>query len=147
MLRKSAHVVLNDISEEALKKLEERFEDQNKITWLHQDISQPIAKELPGIDVWIDRAVLHFLLEEEQISGYFANLRSKVKSGGHVLLAEFSLDGAPKCAGLELHRYSAEEMAERIGEDFALAKAERYTFINPFGDQRPYVYALFKRRA
>ena len=62
------------------------------------------------------------------------------------MLAEFSTAGAPKCAGLELHRYSVEEMTERMGAEFELAKHEDYTFINPFGDPRPYTYALYKKR-
>jgi hypothetical protein len=61
------------------------------------------------------------------------------------LLAEFSEDGTPKYAGLGLHRYSVEEMTKRIGSGFNLLKEERYTFINPFGDSRPYIYALYKR--
>ena len=53
--------------------------------------------------------------------------------------------GAPKCAGLEIHRYSVEEMTKRMDPGFELVKYESYTFINPFGDSRPYIYALYKR--
>lgn len=147
LLSRVAHIVANDISGEALRKLGDRVADAEKFTLYHGDVSQPIPSDLPEIDLWIDRAVLHFLLEEVQIDGYFGNLRAKVNAGGHVLLAEFAPDGAPKCAGLELHRYSAEEMAARLGSDFSLVKQEQYTFINPFGDPRPYTYALFKRES
>jgi len=139
------HLVLNDISDTALNKLKEKIKEENKVSWLHHDISKSLPNEVPVVDLWIDRAVLHFLLEENQIEGYFQNLRSTVKEGGHVLLAEFAPDGAPKCAGLDLHRYSTEEMTERIGPDFDLIQEERYVFINPFGDPRPYTYALFQR--
>jgi EEF1A lysine methyltransferase 2 len=139
------HLVLNDISDAALKKLNEKINEKKKVSWLHHDISKPLPKEVPSADLWIDRAVLHFLLEEDQIEGYFKNLRITVKAGGHALLAEFALDGAPKCAGLDLHRYSVEEMTERIGPEFNLIQHERFLFINPFGDPRPYTYALFKR--
>lgn len=89
--------------------------------------------------------MLHFLLEEERIAGYFDNLRSCLSDRGHVLLAEFAPDGAPKCAGLELLHYSAAEMAERLGPEFNLLREERYIYVNPFGYPRPYVYALFQR--
>jgi hypothetical protein len=90
--------------------------------------------------------VLHFLLTEDDIAGYFRNLQSVLAPNGHVLLAEFAVHGAPKCAGLEVHRYSAEEMGKRLGPEFVLVKAEEFTFINPAGAPRPYVYALFRRR-
>ena len=66
-------------------------------------------------------------------------------AGGFVLLAEFSTIGALKCAGLKLHRYSVEEMGERLGADFELVKHEDYTFTNPDDEPRPYVYALYRR--
>lgn len=139
------HLVLNDISDTALQKLKDRISAPEKVSWLHHDISKPFPDGLPRFDLWIDRAVLHFLLEESQIQGYFTNLSATLNENGYVLLAEFAPDGAPKCAGLELHRYSKEEMQERLGSDFTLIRDERYVFLNPFGDPRPYTYALFQK--
>lgn len=147
LLSRGSRLVLNDISEEALNKLKERTGDiDGQILWLQHDISKPLPDTLPKADIWIDRAVLHFLLEEADIQSYFNNLRSTLSPEGHVLLAEFAKNGASKCAGLDLHRYSAEEMTKRLGPAFTLIKQEEYTFINPFGDPRPYVYALYKNK-
>ena len=147
LVSRRSRLILNDISDEALKKLKKRIgNDQDGVTWLHHDISKPIPDGHPQVDIWIDRAVLHFLLDEAEIEGYFRNLRSLLRQGGFALLAEFSTTGAPKCAGLGLHRYSVEELTERLGDRFDLIKHEDYTFINPFGDPRPYVYALYKRK-
>ena len=143
---KEAHIILNDVSDEALRKLKERLQEKdNQLTWLHHDISKPLPPDVPNCDIWIDRAVLHFLLDESHIERYFINLLSTVRLGGYALLAEFSKKGAPKCAGLELHRYSVEELTERMGSEFELIKQEDYTFINPFGESRPYIYALYKK--
>jgi hypothetical protein len=137
---------LNDISDEALKQLKKRIGHHgDRVTWLHHDMSKPIPDGLPQVDIWIDRAVLHFLLGEAGIEGYFRNLRSLLRQGGYALLAEFSTTGAPKCAGLDLHRYSVEELTERLGDGFDLIKCEDYIFINPFDEPRPYVYALYKK--
>lgn len=139
-------LILNDISDEALTKLKNRLgKNEGRVSWLHHDISKPLSDSLPHADIWIDRAVLHFLLEEADIKGYFSNLHSAIRPGGYALLAEFSTMGAPKCAGLEVHRYSVEEMTKRMDPGFELVKYESYTFINPFGDSRPYIYALYKR--
>ena len=145
LLSRGSRLIVNDISDEALRKLKERnVNSLDRLTWLHHDISEPIPAGLPQADIWIDRAVLHFLLDEVQIEGYFRNLRSLLRRGGHVLLAEFSTRSAQKCAGLDLHRYSAEELTNRLGEGFDLIKYEDYIFINPFGEPRPYLYALYK---
>jgi len=146
LLSRGSRLILNDISDEALDKLRKRIgAHQGEVTWLHHDISTPLPEGLPQADIWIDRAVLHFLLDEADIEGYFENLRSTLRSGGYALLAEFSVSGAPKCAGLDLHRYSVPEMSKRLGSGFDLLKQEDYTYINPLGDPRPYIYALFRK--
>ncbi len=146
LLARGHEVILNDISDKALDKLKNRIgANEDRLTWLPHDISKPLPDGIPQADIWIDRAVLHFLLEEAAIRGYFSNLRSAIRPGGRALLAEFSTKGAPKCAGLELHRYSVEEMTERMGPEFALITHEDYTYINPFGEPRPYVYALYQK--
>jgi len=145
LLARGHKLILNDISDKALDKLRNRIGKNNSFTWLHQNISKPLSDDIPKVHIWIDRAVLHFLLEEADIQGYFANLQSTVNQGGYALLAEFSTTGSPKCAGLELHRYSIEEITRRMGSDFELIKHEEYTYVNPFGDARPYIYALYKK--
>jgi EEF1A lysine methyltransferase 2 len=146
LLARGTRLVLNDISDEALRKLEQRIgKPTPALVWLHHDIAQPLPPGVPACDIWVDRAVLHFLLDEPAIDGYFRNLRSILRAGGHVLLAEFAVSGAPKCAGLEVHRYSVAELAERLGPGFVLVQAEDFTFVNPAGDPRPYIYALFRR--
>ena len=145
LISQCRHLVLNDISDVAIQKLKEKNKDPSKITLLRHDISKPLPDSIPMVDVWIDRAVLHFLIEEREIEEYFRNLCSRVKVGGYVLFAEFAPDGASMCEGLELHRYSVDEMFQRVGVDFVLIDQEEYDFINPFGDRRPYIYVLFKR--
>jgi hypothetical protein len=36
-------------------------------------------------------------------------------------------------------------LSKYLGKDFILVKEENYTFINPLGGERPYIYALFRR--
>ncbi len=146
-------LILNDISDTALNKLQNRLAEactfkwhEYKHQWLCYDISQDLPNNTATVDVWIDRAVLHFLLTEEAIQGYFKNVQKIVKQGGFVLLAEFSIMGAKQCAGLEVHRYSLTEMQQRLGDSFTLIDAEDYNYINPFGDKRPYLYALFQKK-
>lgn len=139
-------LIVNDISDIALSQLREKLaEKMSRASWLQWDITTP----LPGVkaDVWVDRAVLHFFLKEEDITQYFDNLRSVVVIGGYVLLAQFSPDAVSKCAGLDLHRYSLEEMQNRLGTEFETVQHEQYIYTTPFGAERQYIYGLFKRMA
>lgn len=147
LLPKCAKIIVNDISCEALRRVKERLQDKSgKIDWLCQDIAQPLPGTLPKVDIWIDRAVLHFLLDEGDINGYFENVRSLVNPGGHAVFMEFSKSGAPKCAGLTLHRYSVAELAEKLGPEFRLVSHFDHAYINPYGAPRPYIYTLFNKR-
>lgn len=145
LLGRGCDLILNDISDEALKRLAKRIGQGDRLRWLHHDMSRPLPRDLPPVDLWIDRAVLHFLVAEADIHGYFANLHGLTAPGGHVLLAEFSSHGAEKCAGLDVHRYSLDEMTRRMGPGFELVASEEYTYTNPRGEPRPYLYALYQR--
>ncbi|KGJ96216.1 methyltransferase [Colwellia psychrerythraea] len=148
LINTDANLIINDISAKALEQLSQRL-NNTKCQYLHHDLGHSFDKGFDKgftVDVWIDRAVLHFLLTEKQITHYFENLKSTVKCGGYVLLAEFSNAGATHCAGLAVHRYSENEMQVRLGDNFELINSKQYTFVNPFKQERPYIYALFKRR-
>jgi len=146
LLEKNINLVVNDISATALDSLKNRVgKSANNMTCLCQDISQPITESIPKIDIWLDRAVLHFLQTEENIKAYFNNLNSQLKIGGYVLLAEFSKQGAKNCADLPVHQYDIDEYSSRLGSAYQLISHFDHACINPRGEPRPYIYALFKR--
>ncbi|MBE9561677.1 MAG: methyltransferase domain-containing protein [Proteobacteria bacterium] len=143
LFAKGVKLVLNDISIEALNQVKNRLNDKaEQINWLCQNITQPIQDIM--VDIWIDRAVLHFLTEESDIKRYFKNVKSTLKPNGYAIFAEFSKVGASKCAGLTLQRYSVEELSERLGSSFQLISYFDYTYTNYRGEPRPYIYAMYK---
>lgn len=144
LLTSNATLVLNDLSSEAIEKAKNKCSDKpHNIQWLCQDISKPLPLGLSDIDVWIDRAVLHFLTDDDSIEQYFRNVNAAVKTGGYVIFAEFSKKGATRCAGLDVRRYDVQDLEKNLPA-FKLIANEEYTFINPKGDPRPYIYTLFK---
>lgn len=143
LLERGCELVLNDISDGALARLRARVGERG-CHYLHHDLGLPLPP-LPTVDAWVDRAVLHFLLDEEAIATYFRNLRAALRPGGHVLLAEFAVGGAERCAGLPVRQYALADMQSRLGADFALMAHEHFSFVNPRGDARPYLYGLFRR--
>ncbi|CUS49176.1 MAG: putative short-chain dehydrogenase [Idiomarinaceae bacterium HL-53] len=151
LLERGAQLILNDLSETALSQLSEKLTKQNKdyarkCEFLVQSISSPLPTSLAPVDLWIDRAVLHFLTQDYEIEQYFKNVKALVKRRGYVLLAEFAIHGADKCAGLPVHRYSIELLQERLGSSFNCLAHETYTYQNPAGQPRPYVYGWFQRK-
>jgi len=145
-IKSNVKLILNDISIEALQKVRDRLKGNSEnIKWLPQNIAKRFTEKIDDIDVWIDRAVLHFLTEKNSIKGYFENVKSALKPNGYVIFAEFSKGGATKCAGLSIHRYSVEEITERLGPSFNLIAYFNYTDTTPSGEPRPYIYTLYKR--
>ena len=143
------NIIVNDLSKSALQKLETRIHKKynHQLTSIADDLTNPKKLlELKKVDLWIDRAVLHFFLTKEGQDNYFKTLKSVVSKGGYVLIAVFSLEGAEKCSGLPLQRYNAEMLQDKLGEDFKLIETLNYMYINPSGGERPYVYTLFKRQ-
>jgi len=139
------NIIANDISEEALNHLEERIGPYGA-RYIEDDLTKPNRlTDIEAVDYWHDRAVLHFFTEAADQESYFKLLKSKVKVGGHVMLGEFSKDGAEKCAGLVLCRYDLGMMQDQLGEDFELVESFNTVYINPRGEDRPYIYGLFKR--
>jgi hypothetical protein len=121
-------------------------EKAEAVSWIVDDITQPIyIQNLRDVALWHDRAVLHFLLEENQRQMYLSTIKKVIKKGGYVIIAAFSLKGAKKCSGLDVMNYDQNMLAKFLGEDFSLLEYFDYTFSMPSGKQRPYIYALFQK--
>lgn len=143
-----SNIIAADISEIALNKLKERLgnEKASKVRWIVDDINQPIhIQNLRDISLWHDRAVLHFLLEENQQQAYLSTLKKVLKRDGYVIIAAFSLEGAKKCSGLDVKNYDQDMLAKFLGEDFSLLEYFDYTYHMPSGEPRSYIYTLFQR--
>jgi len=145
--KKYTKLIANDISESALSSLRSRVQESNSIRYVIDDLTNPVNLDtINEVDLWIDRAVLHFFIEGESQKAYFNLLRKLVKSRGYVILAQFNLEGAKKCSGLDVCNYNAEMLQERLGNDFKLLNTFDYSYTMPSGNKRPYVYTLFQRK-
>jgi SAM-dependent methyltransferase len=142
------NLIANDISSAALKNLKHRLEDdQHKVRWIMDNLTNPSQLDkLEAIDLWHDRAVLHFFCDKNDQKTYFDLVRKIVKPGGYVIIAVFNLEGATKCSGLTVFRYNKEILQQGLGNDFNLIESFDNIYQMPSGDVRPYVYALFQRK-
>jgi len=142
-----SNIIATDISNESLTKLKISLgKEEDKVTWIVDDLTHPVLlRNIPPVDLWIDRAVLHFFTESIDQDTYFELLNSKVRKGGFVLFAEFHLTGATKCSGLPVHRYNEEMLAKKLGDDFTLINSFNHLYSTPSGAERPYIYTLFRK--
>jgi len=139
------NIIATDISDVALQNLSKRV-DSSYLKTIADDLTNPSELlKIEKVDLWIDRAVLHFFIEEKDQETYFNLLKEKVNLNGFVILAEFNLQGATKCSGLTVKRYNAEMFQEKLGADFKLIESFDYTYSMPSGDEREYVYSLFQK--
>ena len=120
---------------------------KGKAEFIADDLTHPDKLlQIAPVDLWIDRAVLHFFIQENDQDTYFELLTNKINSKGYALFAEYNMGGAKVCAGLPVHRYNLDMLTEKLGNDFELIDSFDHTFITPSGSERPYIYALFRKK-
>jgi 2-polyprenyl-3-methyl-5-hydroxy-6-metoxy-1,4-benzoquinol methylase len=141
------NILASDLSEVSLDKLKDRLGDKSKqVKWVVDDLTNPSSlSKLEKIDLWHDRAVLHFFTSEQDQNSYFKLLKQLVNIGGHVIIAVFSLSGAEKCCGLNVKRYDKDMLASKLGEAFQLKEHFDYVYTSPSGNSRDYIYTHFQR--
>jgi 2-polyprenyl-3-methyl-5-hydroxy-6-metoxy-1,4-benzoquinol methylase len=129
-----------DISAEALHAAKLRLGGNSSLVdWIEADIT---AIELPArhYDVWHDRAVFHFLTDEEARRKYVAAVLRSVKPGGHVIVATFGPNGPLQCSGLAIVRYSPESLHDAFGAQFVLIEHKEEAHVTPAGGMQQFIY-------
>jgi hypothetical protein len=91
-------------------------------------------------DFWHDRAVFHFLREGDARRRYVAAVRRGLKPGGHIVVATFGPQGPQKCSGLDVMRYSAEELHGEFGSPFEKVASCEEAHRTPWGSEQEFVY-------
>lgn len=133
-----------DISETALEKAKQRLGNKaGKIHWIVSDITE-FRNDIP-FDFWYDRAVFHFLTEEEDIEKYVALINRSIPENGHFLLGTFSENGPLKCSGLEIRQYSEVAMKERFNPGFEAVKCFTEDHHTPFDTIQNFQFCGFKK--
>ena len=139
-------ITVVDVSETALSKNRERLGDHGAGIRFLQGNVLTLELDRP-VGVWHDRAVFHFLTAEEDRAAYLKTLRNTLRSGGHVVLATFALDGPEKCSGLPVQRYSPETLGQTLGDDHRLVRSLARTHVTPQQKEQRFTYAAFQREA
>jgi len=127
-----------DVSEVALNAGRRRVGDTPCVRWLHEDLLSWSPARRYGL--WHDRAVFHFLTDEEDQGVYLEKMRSALTPGGALVLATFADDGPEHCSGLPVARYSVDQLLTRLGSRFELTASRRELHATPGGALQPFTW-------
>ncbi len=144
-LGRFSDITLLDISGAALTNIRKRLSDySDKIDYIISDVVHwnPSRRW----QIWHDRAVLHFLINQSEQDAYIDVLVRATMPGSIVVLGTFALDGPEKCSGLPVQGYSAESLKTRLGGGFDLLKTISHTHLTPAQTEQKFTFAVFRRQ-
>ncbi len=97
------------------------------------------------VDVWHDRAVLHFLTDPQDQRRYAERAAAAVRPGGAMVLAEFAVGGPDRCSGLPVAQHSPETLTALFGGSFALVESFLREHRAPWGATQQFIHAVLVR--
>jgi cyclopropane fatty-acyl-phospholipid synthase-like methyltransferase len=95
--------------------------------------------------LWHDRAVFHFLTEEDERDDYRASLDRTLAPDGWLVIATFGPDGPTHCSGLPIVRYSHAELAAEF-PGFEVVATAGEDHVTPWGSTQQFTALLLRRQ-
>ncbi|PLK44801.1 trans-aconitate 2-methyltransferase [Emticicia sp. TH156] len=136
-------ITLVDISVAALQKTSARLGHKGQpIQYMTADAGNFVAHR--KYDFWHDRATFHFLTDTTARQHYIENLAQSLHPGAYVLLATFAEDGPRKCSGLDICRYSADELTALFSAFLRPVKCIKTEHFTPFDTLQRFTFCLFQ---
>lgn len=135
-----------DISPTAIAQSQERVGMTAKnIRWMIGDVTRYPLPDTT-FDIWHDRAVFHFLTEQNDKNAYLKQVLSALKPSGQVIIATFSINGPRNCSGLPVCRYDVSSIQKQFGPAFRLVKSATVAHQTPTGAGQEFFYCSMVRR-
>ena len=135
-------ITLVDISSNALSEINNRLKNQY-LSFIETDILDFNSDY--KYDIWHDRAVFHFITENKSIDKYISLCNNYINRDGTLIIGTFAEDGPLKCSGLEIKRYSINDLVNLFKENFELAEGFKMLHQTPFDTQQSFTFCIFKK--
>ncbi|WP_363315656.1 class I SAM-dependent methyltransferase [Chryseobacterium sp. sg2396] len=139
------NITVLDISEKALQKTQNRLGEKGKLVqWVVTDITEfnPTEK----YDLWHDRAVFHFLTDEENIIKYTSIAERVISQDGFLIMGTFSDKGPTKCSGLEIKQYTDKSLKDAFKDSFKQFSFQYIDHSTPFNTVQNFLFCTFQRK-
>ena len=135
-------ITLVDISSNALKEVKVRLKNKS-LNFIEADILNFNSND--KYDIWHDRAVFHFINDNEGIKKYISLCNKYINKDGILIIGTFAEDGPLKCSGLEIKRYSVNQILDLFKETFELVEGFKMSHKTPFDSQQSFTFCVFKK--
>jgi 2-polyprenyl-3-methyl-5-hydroxy-6-metoxy-1,4-benzoquinol methylase len=145
LLKKSyTNISILDISKNALDEVKQRTKSEinygnfycSNILKLNTDTK---------FKLWHDRAVFHFLTKKNEINNYIKICENHIDINGFLIIGTFSEKGPLKCSGLEITRYSVNEIEKLFSNKFSLIHKLNTDHLTPFNTIQNFNFCVFKK--
>ena len=136
------NITLVDISLNALKEVKDRLNNKS-LNFIETDVLN--LKLERTFDIWHDRAVFHFITNKKSVEKYISLCNEYIGEGGKLIIGTFAEDGPLKCSGLEIKRYSVENLKELFKENFEFIEGFKKLHSTPFDTQQSFTFCVFKK--
>ena len=132
-----------DISSKALERAKVRLGKRaEQVQWIVSDIVEFNPDQT--YDIWHDRAVFHFLIEDADIQSY-VDLVGRVVNQ-NMVIGTFSKSGPLKCSGLDISQYGDDDLVEGFAGKFEANSCLNVDHTTPFGTIQNFTFCSFSKR-
>ena len=136
------NITLVDISLNALNEVKSRLKNEY-LNFIETNILNFNSEN--GYDIWHDRAVFHFITDKKEINRYLKICNKQINKGGILIIGTFAEDGPLKCSGLEIKRYSINNLKELFKENFEFIEGFKKLHNTPFDTQQSFTFCVFRK--
>ena len=135
-------ISLVDISSNALKEVKDRLQNKS-LNFIETDILNFSSND--KYDIWHDRAVFHFITDREGIKKYISLCNEYINKEGILIIGAFAEDGPLKCSGLEIKRYSVDQISGLFKETFELVESFKMLHKTPFDTEQSFSFCVLRK--
>ena len=135
-------ISLVDISSNALKEVKDRLQNKS-LNFIETDILNFNSND--KYDIWHDRAVFHFIINPEGIEKYISLCNKYINNQGVLIIGTFAEDGPLKCSGLEIKRYSVDQISGLFKETFELVESFKMLHKTPFDTEQSFSFCVLRK--
>tara|TARA_B100002019_G_scaffold190285_1_gene164503 strand:+ start:369 stop:983 length:615 start_codon:yes stop_codon:yes gene_type:complete len=136
------NITLVDISSNALKEVKLRLKNKS-INFIESDILNFNSND--KYDIWHDRAVFHFVTDNEGIEKYISLCNKYINDEGILIIGTFAEDGPLKCSGLEIKRYSVDQISSLFKGTFELVESFKMLHKTPFDTEQSFSFCILRK--
>ncbi len=137
-------ITVLDISEKSINRVKKRLGKKKRlVNWIVSDILE--FKTNTKYDIWHDRALFHFLTNNNDIHKYIQNLEHQLSKNSKFIISVFAEDGPKKCSGKNIVNYSIEDLITIFKNFLSLIETKNYDHITPSNSIQKFNTFIFNK--